>query len=219
VRDPDLVVFDLAGTTVKDGGQVPEAFVAALAERGVSVTSDQLNRVRGSSKRQAIADLIPASAGHAAEVEAAYASFRRHLARAYRTRLEPVDGAERVFAALRNAGVRVALTTGFDRDTTGLLLAALQWDANVADVIVCGDDVARGRPAPFLIFHAMEAVGATSVHRVAVVGDTTLDLNAAHNAGVRWNVGVLSGAHDRSLLESAPHTHLIPSVANLLDVL
>ena len=64
----------------------------------------------------------------------------------------------------------------------------------------------------------MEAAGAASVHRVANVGDTTLDLRAGRNAGVRWNIGVLSGAHDRRTLEGAPHTHLIPSVADLTRI-
>jgi phosphoglycolate phosphatase-like HAD superfamily hydrolase len=42
-----------------------------------------------------------------------------------------------------------------------------------------------------------------------------LDLEAGHRAGVRWNVGVLSGAHDRKTLETAPHTHLLASVAEV----
>ena len=42
--------------------------------------------------------------------------------------------------------------------------------------------------------------------RVANVGDTTLDLESAARAGVRWNIGVLSGAHTREALERAPHT-------------
>jgi len=32
---------------------------------------------------------------------------------------------------------------------------------------------------------------------------------------VRLNIGVLSGAHGRELLEAEPHTHLIVSVAEL----
>jgi phosphonatase-like hydrolase len=215
----ELVVFDLAGTTVKDDGQVPGAFVTALAERGIQVTSEQLKNVRGASKRQAVFDLIPAGAGRAVEAEAAYASFKRHLARAYDAHLEPIDGAARMFTELRSRGVRIALTTGFDRDVTGALLAALGWDRHVADAVVSGDEVARGRPAPYLIFHAMEATGTVEVRRVAAVGDTTLDLTAGYNAGVRWNVGVLSGAHDRASLQSAQHTHLIPSVAELSTVL
>jgi phosphoglycolate phosphatase-like HAD superfamily hydrolase len=83
------------------------------------------------------------------------------------------------------------------------------------DAVVCGDNVLQGRPAPYLIFHAMEAAGARNVRHVANVGDTVLDLQAAHNAGVRWNIGVLSGAHSRAQLACAPHTHLLPSVADL----
>ena len=219
MRDVDLVVFDLAGTTITDAGQVPGAFVAALAERGVSVTSAQLAAVRGSSKRQAMFDLIPESAGRAVEAAAAYDSFRRYLARSYADTLEPIAGAAATFATLAAAGVRVALTTGFDRDTTAMLLQTLGWDRGVAAAVVCGDDVAAGRPAPFLIFHAMELTRTMDVARVAVVGDTTRDLEAGHNAGVKWNIGVLSGAHDRARLESAPHTHLIDSVAGLGEVL
>jgi GNAT superfamily N-acetyltransferase len=109
----------------------------------------------------------------------------------------------------------VALNTGFDRETTDLLLAALGWAGGTVDAVVCGDDVPQGRPAPYLIFRAMEAVGATDVQRVAVVGDTVLDLQAGYNAGVGWNIGVLTGAHDRKTLEAAPHTHILASVAEV----
>jgi phosphonatase-like hydrolase len=129
-----------------------------------------------------------------------------------------VRGAAGTFSLLRERGIRVALNTGFDRETTDLLLEALGWADGIVDAVVCGDDVKLGRPAPYLIFHAMETVGVRDVHRVANVGDTVLDLQAGYNAGVRWNVGVLSGAHDRQKLESALHTHVIPSVAELTSI-
>jgi len=34
-------------------------------------------------------------------------------------------------------------------------------------------------------------------------------------AGVRWNIGVLSGTHDRQSLASVAHTHLLPCVAEV----
>ena len=61
----------------------------------------------------------------------------------------------------------------------------------------------------------MERTNVHSVHEVLNVGDTDLDLRAGSNAGVRWNVGVLTGAHDRETLSRAPHTHLLESVADL----
>jgi phosphonatase-like hydrolase len=109
----------------------------------------------------------------------------------------------------------VALNTGFDRTITELLLNSMQWDGDLLNAVICGDDVARGRPAPFLIFRAMEMSGVTSVHQVTTVGDTMLDLQAGQNAGVRYNIGVLSGAHTKERLEREPHTHLLSSVAML----
>jgi phosphonatase-like hydrolase len=216
MSEVELVIFDLAGTTVEDGGEVPDAFTGALAEHGIEVSPEQLSAVRGSSKRQAVLSLIPAGPGRQDRAAAVYDSFRERLTRRYLADgVRPVDGAASTFRRLRGRGVRVALNTGFDRETTALLLGVLGWDGRVADAVVCGDDVSRGRPAPYLIFRAMEAAGVSSVHGVANVGDTVLDLRAGHNAGVRWNVGVLSGAHGREALEREPHTHLLPSVAEL----
>lgn len=216
MNEVELVIFDMAGTTVEDNGEVPDAFLAALSEHGVQVSPEQLDAVRGSSKRRAVLDLVPEGPGREGRAAAVYDSFRGRLANRYRSDgVRAVAGAADAFRRLRGRGVRVALNTGFDRETTALLLEALGWDGRAVDAVVCGDDVPRGRPAPYLIFRAMEAAGVSSVHAVANVGDTVLDLRAGHNAGVRWNVGVLSGAHGRAALEAEPHTHLLASVADL----
>jgi phosphonatase-like hydrolase len=212
----ELVVFDLAGTTVRDDGHIGTALTATLAEQGVTVTERQLADVRGASKREVIAQLIPDGPDRARRSDAAFALFRDRLIDAYRTNgVAEIPGARSVFRQLRAAGIRVALTTGFDREVTRLLLTALGWHHGVADAVVCGDDVREGRPAPHLIFHAMTATGVACADRVAAVGDTTNDLVAGHRAGVRWNIGVLSGAHSRAQLRQAPHTHLLASVIDL----
>jgi phosphonatase-like hydrolase len=214
--EPRLVVFDMAGTTVRDAGHVADAFRIALGEHGIEVTPEQLSGVRGSSKREAVLHFIPEGADRLRHAETVYDSFREHLVRLYNTGgVEPVEGAEATFRWLKRRGVRVALNTGFDREITTLLLSSLRWEREVVDVVVCGDDVKRGRPAPDLIFCAMEAAGVLSEQQVVNVGDTVLDLRAGQNAGVRWNVGVLTGAHGRSMLEQEPHTHLLDSVASL----
>lgn len=215
VKQIRLVVSDIAGTTVHDGGEVAQAFGAALADHGVEASAAQINAVRGASKREAIATLVAPKYGtDAARVEAVYASFKQHLQRLFTRTARPVDGAPQTFAWLRERGVRLALNTGFDRDITQILLDALKW-REVADAVICGDDVKQGRPAPYMIFRAMELTGTTDVRAVLNVGDTVSDLQAAHNAGVGVSVGVLSGAHARAQLEREPHTHLLGSVAEL----
>ena len=215
-----LVVFDLAGTTVRDNGEVPASFLSVLHRHGVQVSDEQVENVRGSSKRQAVFDLLPESDNRSIRAKEIYDSFQAELGARYRRDgVEPVDGAEDVFTELRENGVRVVLNTGFDRDITSLLLTTLKWDGGLVDAIVCGDDVAHGRPAPDLIFAAMNAVEVHDAQSVANVGDTVRDLQAAQIAGVKWNIGVLSGAHSLERLQRVPHTHLLDSVAQLPDLL
>ena len=94
----------------------------------------------------------------------------------------------------------------------------LKW-REVADALVCGDDVKIGRPAPYMIFRSMELTGVASVHEVLAVGDTVSDLQSAYNAGVAMGVAVLNGSHKKEQLEREPHTHLIASIAELPKLL
>lgn len=217
--EPRLVIFDMAGTTVKGEGRVAEALLNALREHGIEVAPEQLSKVRGSSKREAVLHFIPEGADRFGQAETVYNSFREHLSRLYKAwGVEPVEGAEETFRWLKRRGVRVALNTGFDREITDLLLSSLGWEVEVVGAVVCGDDVRRGRPAPDLIFRAMENAGVREARQVMNVGDTVLDLQAGRNARVRWNVGVLNGAHGRQLLEREQHTHLLDSVASIPDL-
>jgi len=219
MRYPQLIIFDLAGTTVQDNGEVPESFSTALAQHGVHVTSEQLRKVRGSSKKQAVSDLLPDTPEKIEQGKLVYESFCKQLSARYQTSgVKSIAGSESVFARLRQQGVKVVLNTGFDLQITQLLLTALEWNESTVDAVVCGDDVERGRPAPDLIHESMKRAGVVDPLHVANVGDTSLDLYAGQNAQVRWNIGVLSGAHDRHELEQAPHTHLIDSVAEILDL-
>ena len=50
-----LVVFDIAGTTVKDNNNVSEAFQSALAKNEISVELEKINPLMGYEKKLAIA--------------------------------------------------------------------------------------------------------------------------------------------------------------------
>jgi phosphonatase-like hydrolase len=214
---PDLVVFDFAGTLVADRNQVPQAFAAALAGEGLVLAPERLASLRGASKRQVIEDLLPRGPDRAARADRVHAEFRTRLHE--RLADEPfteLPGVAETFGWLARRSVRMALTTGFERAIAQPVLAELGWDIGVFAAIVCADEVPRGRPAPDMIHEAMIRTGINArPDRVANVGDTVLDLRAAHAARVRWNLGVLSGAHTRTQLEAEPHTQLLASVADL----
>ena len=217
--DLGLVVFDITGTVITNTGAVADAFLSALRANGVQIAEEELQPWRGASKRLAIRNLVALHSSVAPseeQVEKIHGDFHDHLRHQFEAEgLQVIAGVPETFAWLRSRGVRLAFNTGFDRDLADLILRTLKWEQGMVDAVVCGDEVSQGRPAPFMIFRAMEQVGVVNVRQVAVVGDTTLDLEAGWNAGVRHIVGVLSGAHSRERLSQAPHTSIVGSVADL----
>jgi len=89
---PELVCFDMAGTTVIDDGQVPQAFVAALAAHGIAIGEEDIRNVRGAAKRQAILDLLPPGPDREEKAARALATFRDQLARLYRGTVREIPG-------------------------------------------------------------------------------------------------------------------------------
>jgi phosphonatase-like hydrolase len=210
------VVFDLGGTTIHDRGEVPAAFTGALHEAGIVLDPQELTALRGASKYQALRSLLARQAEPmTARLDDIYGCFQADLTRRL-AGAQPLSlpGVRQAFERLRTAGIRVALASGFDRSIFELILSLVDW-AQLVDAQVCSEDVAQGRPAPYLIFRAMERTGVLDVHQVAVVGDTLLDLEAGWNAGVAYRVGVLTGAHDRATLSAGPKTHIVDSVIDV----
>jgi phosphonatase-like hydrolase len=215
---PALLVSDFAGTAMKEEGAVLTAYRTALSEHDIPFTEVDLAARRGANKRAVFEELAGRGrpAHEAAGVSArALERFEAVLRREYEAgEVREVDGAEQAFRQLRGQGVKLALTSGFERSVVDLLVGRLGW-RDLFDLVLAGSDAPAGRPAPFLIYRAMMDLRVYDVSTVAVVGDTPLDLLAGSNARAGWVIGVLSGAHGLETLGATPHTHLLPSVAAL----
>ena len=217
-----LVILDVGGTIIQDRGDIPAELQRALGKRGIKATPEEIARWRGAAKREIVRHFVeqqPAAPGVDREklIASIYEEFTARLIEIYRS-VPPIQGAEAAIHQLRQSGYLVATTTGFDRAITDSIFRRLGWERNFAAVI-CSDDVKEGRPFPYMLFHAMEAAKVTSVAEVVAVGDTPLDLQAGSNAGLRAVVGVLTGAATEEKLRQEPHTHILPSVAQLPGLL
>ena len=208
-----LVALDIAGTTVAEGGAVYRVLADVVAEHGTPAADADVRRWMGADKRAALAALT----GDPAAVEELHARFVERLQTAYlRTPPAPVPGVPETLARLRTAGVRVALTTGFDHQVTDPLLAALGWRTGTElDAVVCAADVAAGRPEPHMIRRAMELTGVADPAQVLTAGDTVLDVQAGRAAGAGLVVGVLSGAQSRAELTAEGPTHVLDDVTGI----
>ncbi|MCW1094249.1 phosphonatase-like hydrolase [Streptomyces sp. RS2] len=218
--DIRLVVLDMAGTTVADGGLVERAFDTAARELGVEPgTADhaeKLAHVRatmGESKisvfRHLFGDEDRARRANAAFEEAYGALVGDGL-------INPVPGAREAVAELAADGRTVVLTTGFARVTQDAILDALGWRDLVPLTLCPADAGGRGRPYPDMVLEAFLRTGAAdAVRQVAVVGDTSYDVLSGVRAGAGLVAGVRTGAHGDDAFREAGATHVLDSVAGL----
>jgi phosphonatase-like hydrolase len=218
-----LVVFDLAGTTVDDRGMVLECFVETVRAYDLPSTPEELNDKMGLNKREVLGmlagRLYPPGSPEAGQLaDRAMANFVERMSAAYERNLAPIPGAEETFAFLRERGIKIATDTGFDETIGGLIMQRLKWTERLIDMAITSSEVPRGRPAPYMIFRIMEQLGIVDVQQVMKVGDSPADMEEGCNAGCGEVVGVLSGAHTATSLGAFRHTRLMESVADLPDL-
>ncbi|OKJ24111.1 haloacid dehalogenase [Streptomyces sp. CB00316] len=219
-----LVVLDMAGTTVADGGLVEQAFSAAAERLGVKPGSGdherQLAHVRatmGESKISVFRHLF----GDEEKAEYANAAFEEAYGELVDGgRIAPIPGAREAVERLTAEGRTVVLTTGFARTTQDAILAALGWQDLVPLALCPADAGGRGRPYPDMVLAAFLRTGAVDdVRRIVVAGDTSYDMLSGQRSGAGLVAGVLTGAHDAGQLERNGATHVLGSVAELPDLI
>lgn len=231
-----LVVFDMAGTTFVDRGEIEECFLEACQRSGLDVTGAQINAMMGWSKIVVFQTFWKEKLGENhpdldAKVTESYDLFREILENFYRNEtLHPTEGAVETINWLRANGVKVVLNTGFYRVVTDIILAKLGWDKGLnaqyvaegesfIDMSITSDEVEKGRPHAYMIRKAMAQFGITDPKRVVKVGDTPVDLGEGRSADCLFSLAVTNGSHTKEELEVCDNDGLLPTTGHLKEFL
>ena len=218
----ELVVLDMAGTTVRDDGVVEQAFQRAAERTGVAERmpwDEALDYVRvtmGQSKIDVFTHLAGGDREAAARATAAFEDAYAEIVA--EQGVSEIPGAADAIQGLKDAGLAVVLTTGFAPVTRDALIAGLGWEGLI-DLALSPVDAGRGRPAPDLVLTALLRTQTSSVAAVAVVGDTISDIESGRRAGAGFVAGVLTGAHDRAALSTAGADAVLGDVSALRGAL
>ncbi len=218
-----LVVFDLAGTTVKDNRDVHRVLQKALSKHDVQITLEDANDVMGLPKPIAIRMLLnkryKGTATSDQWVEEIHQLFVSEMTWFYQTHpsVGEKEGVTETFKKLKALGIKVAVDTGFSRPITQPLLRRLGWVSNnLIDCSVTSDEVKRGRPHPDMIFEAMKQTGVTDSRLVMKVGDTASDIQEGKAAGCGLTVGVTTGAFSAEALTQEEPSRLIQAIPEIM---
>lgn len=197
----DLMVCDMAGTTVQEGGLVYQILQKSIQQGGLEVSEEAMHAWHGAKKESVIEHFARQSGIPEDKIEdkviecAEY--FTSAIDVAYFDEASTISHIDvslaQYFSQLQAAGIKVALDTGYPPNIQLGLVQRLGFD-KIVDSWISSYDVAAGRPYPYMIHQLMERLEIENVKRVAKVGDSVRDMEMGRNAGCGLVVGVLSGA-------------------------
>jgi phosphoglycolate phosphatase len=212
-----VACLDMAGTTVADDGVVMAAFRGAIddqrlpagaRERAMRIAHDTM----GQSKIVVFREIF----GDEDTAQRVNTAFEQHYAAAVAGgRIEPLPGAADTVKKLREAGIRVCLSTGFSPVTRDAIVDALGW-REMIDLALSPADAGRGRPFPDMALTALLRLGGEAVSELAVAGDTPADIKSGLRAGAGVVAGVLTGTGTRADFERAGAPLILDSIAGLV---
>jgi phosphonatase-like hydrolase len=233
-----LVVFDMAGTTVQDNNEVQNCFCQAAEITGLKVDSERINSMMGWSKKLVFQTLwseqMPTDyPSYTTQVEQSYTQFKQILEHHYLTQpIEPTAGCLELFHGLKQQQIKVALNTGFYRTVTNIILKRLGWNQGLNSDYVGSEDTIiqasvtpdeiynnEGRPAPYMIQKAMYKLGIKDSKKVIHIGDTPVDLAAGINANCLLSLAVTNGTHTREQLQNYSNDGLLNSLIELKNII
>lgn len=180
---PRAVIFDIDGTIVDNMHLHAEAFAVFAGRHGLAPLTQQ-DRARIDGRRNSEIFPILFNREVPREEWLAYEHEKESLYREIsKGRLSPMTGLPRLIARLADEGVAMALATSAPRLNVEHTLREIGLDSTFA-VIVRGDEVGRGKPAPDVFIESARRLDVNAPDCL-VFEDAPVGIEAAHAAEMR----------------------------------
>ena len=191
----DLVMFDLDGTLVETAPEIMDAVNDTLSHFDLPLVSQQqVNNWIGHGTLTLLVDAVAFATGRtAADVRASellqsmVQEYNLFYQRRCGTRSHLYPQVRETLVALRAQGVRLAVVTNKESRYTQIVMDVQDLSA-LFDTVISGDSLPTKKPDPAGVAHCLAQWG-VSADRALFVGDSSIDVATARNAGVAvWAV-------------------------------
>lgn len=194
----ETYIFDLDGTLLDTLDDLAAAVNYTLRTYGMPEHSrDDIRRFVGNGVRMLMTRAVP-NGEQNPQFEEVFSTFRMYYMQHSLDTTHPYDGVPEMLAALKQRGCRLAVVSNkFDKATKEL---CRHFFADTIEVAV-GEHEAEGirkKPAPDTVIEALSQLDVGRENAV-YVGDSDVDLETAHNAGLPC-ISVLWGFRDKEFL-------------------
>lgn len=185
---PHAVLIDLDGTLVDTVEVWRTAYLGLAADLGTELPEEFWPSIAGRSMQGSLQVLGPAATAHDPDqlIERLGELAAEHLREGGGTGWSWLPGAQELLEVLRVASDAPAtglVTSAWHTFADPLLAIALPGRTHIFGAIVCGDDVARPKPAPDAYLLAAELLGVEPTDCL-VIEDSPTGVAAAESAGM-----------------------------------
>lgn len=208
------ILFDIDGTLVDSVGAYLEVAQVAAEPFGFEVTEEHVRHSLATGNNFWKGVIPQDLRGGDAIVKAMSAHATREWPRILREFGTVFEGVAQTLDALRCRGIKLGIVSGARPEVLELL--STEGILDRFDAVILGGDVSRGKPDPEGICKGLSQLNVVP-DMALYVGDTPIDIQASHAAGVRA-VSVLTGAANSAVLSAHGPERLISSHAKLPDV-
>ncbi|MBO7342004.1 MAG: HAD-IA family hydrolase [Clostridia bacterium] len=210
-----VVLFDLDGTVLNTLDDLADAVNASLAKHEMPArTREEVRSFVGNGIRALIERAVPTGTDSAL-VARVLNEFKRYYGAHCADKTAPYAGVPELLSTLRAHGVRTAVVS--NKADFAVQELAKRYFADLFDLAL-GERAERpAKPAPDMVHHALEALGATAAEAV-YVGDSDVDVLTARNAQLPC-IAVTWGFRDRACLKKAGATVFADTAKELLDLI
>ncbi len=207
----DAVLFDLDGTLLNTLEDLTAAVNHTLRAYGYPAReADEVRAFVGNGVRKLIERVLPGGAGDP-NMEPALAAFKQYYTEHCDVQTRPYDGVLEAMAALREAGLRLAIVSNKNDEAVRALSRI--YFGSLVNAAVGGRDGVPRKPAPQMPQLALEALGAAP-ERTLFVGDSDVDMATAQGAGMDCML-VSWGFRDGEALAALAPRYLVSDPAEM----
>ncbi len=211
----NTVIFDMDGTVLNTLEDLKDSVNYALDQMGYpSRTLDEVRRFVGNGARLLIERAVPTGTTKEA-CDKCLDIYSKHYATNMQNKTKPYDGIIDLLKELKNRKYKLAIVSN-KFDTSVKALCKDHYDEYIKVAIGESQNVAR-KPAPDSVFTAMKELGSKGEESI-YVGDSDVDVQTAHNAGLKC-VGVTWGFRSREILLNAGADYIIDKPMELIQIL
>ena len=204
------VIFDWDGVVIDSSAQHEKSWELLAEEIQKPLPADHFKEGFGKKNQEIIPGLLRWSEDpeEIRKIGERKEELYRELVREQGVSVLP--GARELLEALKSASIPRSVGSSTPRSNLDAIFAATGLD-RLFDAVVCGDDVANGKPAPDVFLLAANRLGLEPAGCL-VIEDAHVGIEAAHRAGMK----VLAVATTNPLEDLALADAAVPSLAGIL---